>query len=304
MLSKSSRLQNAPSVGVAPPAAPQVIASAAISPPSGIKRQLAAVTLGCRDGGGHHRRSLGTLLKSCGLLPLVFGSGVVFSQNLGSSEKVGAPAGTTGHVTTEIATPEPSFELPRAASTDTMTKPSRMVGNSEPASDTFTGHSGVVLLGANVRADPHADAPVLRMVGSGVYVRVFARRSGWLQVGHSKPWGWVHISRTEDLVGTPSFDQRSATSMDITAEPPRMVRNGEPAPDASTGHSGVVLLGANVRADPSADASVLSTIGSGTQARVFARRGGWLQVGDSKPWGWVHVSRTRDLVGVPSSDPP
>jgi hypothetical protein len=164
--------------------------------------------------------------------------------------------------------------------------------------------TGVVLFGANVRADPSADALVLRTIGSGTYVRVFARRGGWLKVGDSTPWGWVHVSRTNDLVGMPSFDPPSATSTDTTAEPPRMARNSEPAPDTFTGYSGVMVLGANVRADPSADALVLRTIGSGTHARVFARRGEWLQVGGSKPWGWVHVSRTKDLVGGSSSDPP
>ncbi|HEV7830562.1 MAG TPA: SH3 domain-containing protein, partial [Pseudonocardiaceae bacterium] len=52
-------------------------------------------------------------------------------------------------------------------------------------------------------------------------------------------------------------------------------------------------------ADPSADALVLRTIGSGTYVRVFARRGGWLQVGDSTPWGWVHVSRTKGFADPP-----
>jgi SH3-like domain-containing protein len=221
-------------------------------------------------------------------------------QYLGPAEKL-SPAGAPGYVA--MAKP---LSAPAGASEAIHTIPEslRIARNSEAALDSSTGHSGVVLLGTNVRTDPSADAPVLRTVGSGVYVQVFARRGGWLQVGHSQPWGWVHVSRTEDLVGTPSFDTRPATSTDNMAESLRIARNSEAAPDSSTGHNGVVLLGANVRADPSADAQVLRMVGSGVHVRVFARRNGWLQVGHSQPWGWVHVSRTKDLVGAPPSEPP
>jgi uncharacterized protein YraI len=153
-----------------------------------------------------------------------------------------------------------------------------------------------MVLATNVRSGPDGTAPVLRTVSAGTRLRVFTRLGSWLRVGDAEPWGWVHVSRTEDLVGTPSSGPPPATSTHTVAEPPRMPRNSEPASDAFTGHSGVVLLGANVRADPSADPPVLRTIGSGVYARVFARYGGWLQVGDSKPWGWVHVSRTKGLV--------
>ena len=264
-----------------------------------IERQLAVETQRRMGGGGHRRRALSAFLKLCGLLALVLGSGGMLLPYLGPAERLG-PAGAPGYV---IATAKPlSAPADTSDAIHTIPESLRIAHNSEAAPDSSTGHSGVVLLGANVRADPSADAPVLRTVGSGVYARVFARRGGWLQVGHSQPWGWVHVSRTEDLVGTPSFDPQPATSTDNTAEPPRSVRNDEAAPDSSTGHTNVVLLGANVRTDPGADAPVLRTVGSGVYVRVFARRGGWLQVGHSQPWGWVHVSRTKDLVGAPPSE--
>jgi SH3-like domain-containing protein len=278
--------------------------SAKITPAASLSRetesQRAVETQRRIGGGGYHRRALSAFLKFCGFLALVFGSGGMLLQSLGSAENL-SPADAPGYVT--MAKP---LSAPAGASDamHTIPEPPPIARNSGAAPDSSTGHSGVVLLGANVRTDPSADAPVLRTVGPGVYVRVFARRDGWLQVGHSQPWGWVHVSRIEDLVGTPSFDRQPATSTDNMAEPPRIARNSGAAPDSSTGHSGVVLLGANVRTDPSADAPVLRTVGSGVYARVFARRDGWLQVGRSQPWGWVHVSRTKDLVGAPPSEPP
>ncbi len=231
--------------------------------------------------------SLHALLKFWGLLGLVLGSGAALLQYFGPVEKLGS-ADATGHA----AMVEPTSVPPRVSASDLMddivSEPPRMIrGN------------GVVLLGANVRANPSADASVLRMIGAGTYVRVFARHGEWLQVGDSKPWGWVHASRTQDLVGAPSSDPSPAASTDIVAEPPRIVRDTGPAPNASTGYISVVLLGSNVRAYPSADAPALRTISSGRQVQVFTRWGEWLRVGDREPWGWVHVSRTKRFVDAP-----
>lgn len=226
------------------------------------------------------------LLKFWGLLGLVFGSGAALLQYFGAVEKLGS-ADDTGHA----AMVEPTSVPPRVSAADLMdigSEPPRMIRG-----------KGVVLLGANVRANPNADASVLRIIGVGTYVRVFARHGEWLQVGDSKPWGWVHASRTQDLVGAPSSDPSPAASTDIEAEPPRIVRDSRPAPNASTGYISVVLLGANMRAYPSADAPVLRTISSGRQVQVFTRRGEWLRVGNREPWGWVHISRTKRFVDAP-----
>lgn len=223
------------------------------------------------------------LFKFWVLSGLVFGSGAALLKYLGPTEKLG-----TADATALVAIVEPSFVPSRVS------PPHLIEASSEPSH--VIRDNGVVLLGANVRASPSADASVLRTIGVGTYVRVFAHHGKWLQVGDSKPWGWVHVSRTEDLVGNPLSDRSPAASTDTVAEPPRMARNSGPAPHASTRYSSVVLLGANVRADPSAGAPVLRTLGSGRQVQVFARRGGWLQVGDREPWGWIHVSRTEGFV--------
>jgi hypothetical protein len=47
----------------------------------------------------------------------------------------------------------------------------------------------------------------------------------------------------------------------------------------------------NLRAQPSGSAEVLRTLPRGASVTLFAEApGGWLQVGDAEPWGWVHGS--------------
>lgn len=48
--------------------------------------------------------------------------------------------------------------------------------------------------GANVREAPNGSASVVRTVPSAAVLRVFARNSGWVQVGDGSPWGWIHSS--------------------------------------------------------------------------------------------------------------
>jgi hypothetical protein len=57
----------------------------------------------------------------------------------------------------------------------------------------------------------------------------------------------------------------------------------------------VVRTPANLRAGPGGGAPVLSTLPRGLAVTVFGRApGGWLQVGDTAPWGWVHASLMAD----------
>lgn len=50
---------------------------------------------------------------------------------------------------------------------------------------------------ANVREAPSGGANVVRTAPSGAVLRVFGRNSGWVQVGESTPWGWIHSSLLE-----------------------------------------------------------------------------------------------------------
>ena len=48
---------------------------------------------------------------------------------------------------------------------------------------------------------------------------------------------------------------------------------------------------ANVRSTPSSSGAVLRTATRGASLQVFGQApGGWFQVGEAEPWGWVHGS--------------
>jgi Bacterial SH3 domain len=52
-----------------------------------------------------------------------------------------------------------------------------------------------------------------------------------------------------------------------------------------------IKQGSNLRAAPNAQSEVLRVIPRGTVAQVFGEAtGGWYQIGDTEPWGWVHGS--------------
>jgi hypothetical protein len=47
----------------------------------------------------------------------------------------------------------------------------------------------------NIRSNPQGGADVLRVVPRGSNLQVFGQApGGWLQVGESEPWGWLHSS--------------------------------------------------------------------------------------------------------------
>jgi hypothetical protein len=49
---------------------------------------------------------------------------------------------------------------------------------------------------ANLHSDPHG--PSIRVIPQGTALRVFAQApGGWLEVGDSAPWGWMHESMTD-----------------------------------------------------------------------------------------------------------
>jgi hypothetical protein len=57
----------------------------------------------------------------------------------------------------------------------------------------------------------------------------------------------------------------------------------------------ITLKHANLREGPSTSTAVLKTIAPGTTFQVFGRNAGWIQVGNSKPLGWISKSLIRHL---------
>ena len=52
----------------------------------------------------------------------------------------------------------------------------------------------------------------------------------------------------------------------------------------------ITRQGANVREAPNSSANVVRMAPPGAVLRVFGRNSGWVQVGDSSPWGWIYSS--------------
>ncbi|MDO9710738.1 SH3 domain-containing protein [Paracraurococcus lichenis] len=55
----------------------------------------------------------------------------------------------------------------------------------------------------------------------------------------------------------------------------------------------VPRIAANIRSGPSDTGTILRTAQPGVELRVHGRQGGWVQVGDDAPWGWIHSSLLR-----------
>jgi hypothetical protein len=84
-----------------------------------------------------------------------------------------------------------------------------------------------------------------------------------------------------------SAPSQVTTAPSAQSEPVRTATQSPPPRRDQT----VTRSGANVRTAPNGAADVVRTVSVGTRLTVFSRAsGGWVQVGDTAPWGWVHSS--------------
>jgi hypothetical protein len=91
---------------------------------------------------------------------------------------------------------------------------------------------------------------------------------------------------------TPEYDEAGAEIKGITLEQHRGVVPLAPAPPTDVGRV-ITRQGANIRDVPTGSA-VLRTVPRETTLHVFARRDGWVQVGEEVPMGWVYSSLVKD----------
>jgi hypothetical protein len=91
---------------------------------------------------------------------------------------------------------------------------------------------------------------------------------------------------------TQEHDEAGAEVKGITFEQHRGVVPPAPAPPTDVGRV-ITRQGANIRDVPTGSA-VLRTVSPGTTLHVFARRDGWVQVGEEAPMGWVYSSLVKD----------
>jgi len=109
--------------------------------------------------------------------------------------------------------------------------------------------------------------------------------------------------------GGPQPGQRAGAPPPMPPVPDRLPTPGMAAPEAQATPGGTPALaptahapemggrqvtlrqGGNLRVHPHGGGAVLRIVPQGTRLRVFGEApGGWLQVGDSEPWGWMHDS--------------
>ncbi|MXP62849.1 SH3 domain-containing protein [Roseomonas sp. M0104] len=77
----------------------------------------------------------------------------------------------------------------------------------------------------------------------------------------------------------------------VPAPAPGAARGTAPPAPAPGGRRVTLRQNGNLRAHPNGGGTVLRVVEQGTTLRVFAEApGGWLQVGDAAPWGWLHDS--------------
>ncbi len=80
---------------------------------------------------------------------------------------------------------QPTGQLP--SPTPQPAPPDRIGPAPAPEPDRVT-----VVQAGNIRSAARTSAPVVRSVARGTSLKVFARETGWLQVGQDEPWGWIY----------------------------------------------------------------------------------------------------------------
>jgi hypothetical protein len=134
---------------------------------------------------------------------------------------------------------------------------------------------------------------------------VAATLVGW---SLSAPGPQASLAPTSAEMTASASPESSRAAVEATlpfqTEPQPLAQQPQPAPVAQAEPAGVAApvpppgrrehtvtrSGANVRSGPSGTADVVRTVSGGTRLAVFSRSGGWVQVGDASPWGWVHSS--------------
>lgn len=107
------------------------------------------------------------------------------------------------------------------------------------------------------------------------------------------------VPRPDPSRAEPAREPIQPTSLHALApaasEPPAAVQAEAARPTAAAAavrrEQVVTRTGANVRAGPNGSAEVIRTVPASVRMSVFSRApGGWVQVGDTGPWGWIHSS--------------
>jgi hypothetical protein len=130
--------------------------------------------------------------------------------------------------------------------------------------------------------------PLPRVRGAHEYMAGVA-----MVVGAALWFGSAHLGRNPYVLPGEAFSPSgSSTTLPLqTAAQVAIPAASQPTLASSAGGERVVTRqGANVRANANGSANVLRTVAQGAILQVHGRRNGWVQVGDTSPWGWIHTS--------------
>ncbi|WP_408906301.1 SH3 domain-containing protein [Muricoccus nepalensis] len=111
-------------------------------------------------------------------------------QSIAPAQHSASPEPTHPTILGQPELPSPVLEgspLPTAEASVSVTSPATR--NIPPAREQIVTKSG-----ANIRSAPNGEAEVLRTTSSGTRLNVFGRSAGWVRVGGTEAWGWIHSS--------------------------------------------------------------------------------------------------------------
>ncbi|MFL5286899.1 MAG: protein kinase domain-containing protein, partial [Rhodopila sp.] len=177
-----------------------------------------------------------------------------------------------------------------------------------------------------VFAKPNGSSPQPGSVSKGTQVRVFARSDQWLQIGNiadEKPWGWVNPQLETFTIPLPTVvfaepngssaqlgSVSKGTQVRVFARSDQWLQIGNIADEKPSGWVNPELvtctmpLPAVVFDEPNGSSPQLGSVSKGTQVRVFAWSGQWLQIGntaDEKPSGWVNPELVTCTMPLPAT---
>jgi uncharacterized protein YgiM (DUF1202 family) len=130
-------------------------------------------------------------------------------------------------------------------------------------------------------------AVVTTTEGEGAQVQELHLADGGTNTARTRAKTWLRCSDE-----TKRLKLRGTGKLAEPNSPPTVSTSPSSDPQAAPTNSTVTMRqGGNLRTGPSGSHSAIRTIPRGTAARVFGHApGGWYQIGDTAPWGWMHGS--------------
>ncbi|MDO4412504.1 septal ring lytic transglycosylase RlpA family protein [Cutibacterium sp.] len=155
-----------------------------------------------------------------------------------------------------------------------------------PALDNAATHTTT---GLNVRATPSAKATIVTSLAKGTGVHTTGKVNGnWVQIRTNGHTGWVY--------------RTYLTGKIPAAQPAKHAEPSKPAKDNAATHT---TTGLNVRATPSAKATIVTSLAKGTGVHTTGKvNGNWVQIRTNGHTGWVYRTYLTGKIPAAKVDTP